>query len=46
MLQLSSGALVPQPTAARDIVIDTTLLLDAKERFATKPSSYFTLIQN
>ena len=46
MLQLCSGALVPQPTAQKDILIDSTLLLDAKERYTPKPATYFSHIQN
>jgi hypothetical protein len=45
-LQLTSGELVPQSRAQRDIVLESTILLDAKERLNTKNSQYFGLIQH
>lgn len=46
MLELTSGSLVPPSQSQKDILIDTTILLDAKERFKTKNAPYFSLIQN
>lgn len=45
LLALTSGELVPQSMAQFDIVVESTLLLDGKERFNAKNSSYFNYIQ-
>lgn len=45
ILEMTSGELVPQSVARNDIFIESTLLLDGKERFNTKNSSYFSYIQ-
>lgn len=45
-LQLSSGALQPQSVAQKDILVESTVLLDGKERLTPKPTSYFSLIQH
>jgi hypothetical protein len=45
-LQLTSGELVPQSRAQRDIVLESTILLDAKERLTPKNAEYFSLIQH
>ena len=45
LLALTSGELVPQSMSQYDILVESTLLLDGKERFNTKNSSYFNYIQ-
>jgi hypothetical protein len=45
MLELTSGELVPQSLAQNDIFVESTILLDGKERFNAKNSSYFNYIQ-
>ena len=45
LLELTSGELVPQSMAQNDIFVESTILLDGKERFNTKNSSYFNYIQ-
>jgi len=45
LLELTSGELVPQSVASHDIFVESTLMLDGKERFNTKNSSYFSYIQ-
>jgi hypothetical protein len=44
-LAMTSGELVPQSMAQSDIIIESTILLDGKERFNAKNSSYFSYIQ-
>jgi hypothetical protein len=46
LLELTSGSLVPPSQSQKDILIESTILLDAKERFKTKNAPYFNLIQN
>lgn len=46
LLELTSGSLVPPAQSQKDILIESTILLDAKERFKTKNASYFSMIQN
>jgi hypothetical protein len=45
LLSITSGELVPQSMAQPNIVLESTLLLDGKERFNAKNSSYFGYIQ-
>ena len=45
LLSVTSGELVPQSTAQPDILVESTLLLDGKERFNSKNSGYFGYIQ-
>lgn len=45
MLATTSGQLVPQSMAQSDIFVESTILLDGKERFTAKNSSYFNYIQ-
>ena len=45
LLELTSGSLVPPSQSQKDILIESTILLDAKERFKTKNAPYFNLIQ-
>lgn len=46
MLELTSGSLVPPSQSQKDILVESTMLLDAKERFKTKNAPYFNLIQH
>lgn len=46
MLQLSSGAQQAPSIARKDILVESTLLLDAKERVQAKPATYSSLIQH
>lgn len=45
LLSVTSGELVPQSMAQPDILVESTILLDGKERFNAKNSSYFGYIQ-
>jgi hypothetical protein len=41
----TSGTLLPENVSRRDILLETSLLLDTQERFATKQAEYFNEIQ-
>ena len=41
----SSGSLLPENVSRRDILLETSVILDTKERFATKQTEFFNEIQ-
>ena len=41
----SSGSILPPNIANREIMLESTIILDTQERFATKQSEFFTEIQ-
>jgi hypothetical protein len=41
----SSGSLLPENVSRRDILLETTVILDTQERFATKQTEFFNEIQ-
>lgn len=45
ILSITSGELVQPCVAQKDIFIESTILLDGKERFNSKNSSYFNYVQ-
>jgi len=42
----SSGSSLSSSVSARDILVESTLLIDGKDRFASKNSEFFSRIQN
>ena len=42
----SSGAVLPSATSQRDILLDSSIILDGKERFNYKQTEFFDHIQN
>jgi hypothetical protein len=42
----SSGSALNSSVSAKEILVESTLLIDGKDRFASKPTEFFTRIQN